>query len=116
MQLSFEFAAIAVAGGLLAAAGVVHAQTSPAPGSSAQSSPTQTGSTPSTPGTPAGNATTAAPGEPGQPAPTPAAQRPTKPGGPVIVEASRERYNRETRYQHSLPEVDGTTITVTKRT
>lgn len=113
MQLSFEFVAIAVAGGLLAAAGVAHAQTSAAPSSSAQSSPAQTGSTPSTPGTPAGNAATAAPGQAAQ---APGSQRPTKPGGPVIVEASRERYNRETRYQHSLPEVDATTITVTKRT
>lgn len=39
-----------------------------------------------------------------------------KPGEPVIVEARRWLFNRETRYAHSLPEVDGTTITVTKKT
>jgi Fe(3+) dicitrate transport protein len=59
---------------------------------------------------PAGTAPSAAPASPAK------AAGATKPAGPVIVEASRERFNRETRYKHSLPEVDGTTITVTKRT
>jgi Fe(3+) dicitrate transport protein len=36
--------------------------------------------------------------------------------GPVVIEAKRWLFNRETRYAHSLPEVDGTTITVTKKT
>jgi len=34
----------------------------------------------------------------------------------VLVEARRWLFNRETRYAHSLPEVDGATITVTKKT
>jgi len=35
---------------------------------------------------------------------------------PVIIRAKPWLFNRETRYAHSLPEVDGTTITVTKKT
>ena len=35
---------------------------------------------------------------------------------PVIIRAKRWLFNRETRYAHSLPEVDGATITVTKKT
>ena len=38
----------------------------------------------------------------------------TKPS--VLVQAKRWLFNRETRYQHSMPEVDGTAITVTKKT
>jgi Fe(3+) dicitrate transport protein len=38
----------------------------------------------------------------------------TKPS--VLVQAKRWLFNRETRYAHSLPEVDGATITVTKKT
>jgi Fe(3+) dicitrate transport protein len=34
----------------------------------------------------------------------------------VLVEAKRWLFNRDTRYRHSLPEVDGTTITVTRKT
>jgi Fe(3+) dicitrate transport protein len=34
----------------------------------------------------------------------------------VIIRAKRWLLNRQTRYAHSLPEVDGTTITVTKKT
>ena len=34
----------------------------------------------------------------------------------VLVQAKRWLFNRETRYKHSLPEVDGTKITVTKKT
>jgi Fe(3+) dicitrate transport protein len=35
----------------------------------------------------------------------------------VVIEATPLwKYNRDTRYAHSLPEVDGTTITVTKKT
>src|SRR5262249_46833569 len=34
----------------------------------------------------------------------------------VLVEAKRWLFNRETRYQHSLPEINGATITVTKKT
>jgi Fe(3+) dicitrate transport protein len=34
----------------------------------------------------------------------------------VIIRAKRWLLNRRTRYAHSLPEVDGTTITVTKKT
>jgi Fe(3+) dicitrate transport protein len=34
----------------------------------------------------------------------------------VYVEAKRWRFNRRTRYAHSLPEVNGPTITVTKKT
>jgi Fe(3+) dicitrate transport protein len=34
----------------------------------------------------------------------------------VYVEGKRWRFNRRTRYAHSLPEVDGPTITVTKKT
>ena len=34
----------------------------------------------------------------------------------VFVEGKRWLYNRRTRYAHSLPEVDGPTITVTKKT
>lgn len=35
---------------------------------------------------------------------------------PVLIRAKPWLFNRETRYSHSLPEVDGTTITVTKKT
>jgi Fe(3+) dicitrate transport protein len=35
---------------------------------------------------------------------------------PVLIQAKPWLFNRETRYAHSLPEVDGTTITVTKKT
>jgi Fe(3+) dicitrate transport protein len=35
---------------------------------------------------------------------------------PVLISAKPWLFNRETRYAHSLPEVDGTTITVTKKT
>jgi Fe(3+) dicitrate transport protein len=35
---------------------------------------------------------------------------------PVIIRAKPWQFNRETRYSHSLPEVDGATITVTKKT
>jgi Fe(3+) dicitrate transport protein len=35
---------------------------------------------------------------------------------PVVIKGPRYLFNRETRYAHSLPEVDGTTITVTKKT
>jgi Fe(3+) dicitrate transport protein len=38
------------------------------------------------------------------------------PGEKVVVKGRRWLYNRETRYAHSLPEVDGPTITVTKKT
>jgi Fe(3+) dicitrate transport protein len=34
----------------------------------------------------------------------------------VFIRGKRWLFNRETRYAHSLPEVDGTTITVTKKT
>ena len=34
----------------------------------------------------------------------------------VIIKGKRWLFNRETRYAHSLPEVDGPTITVTKKT
>jgi len=34
----------------------------------------------------------------------------------VLVQGKRWLFNRETRYKHSLPEVDGATITVTKKT
>ena len=37
-------------------------------------------------------------------------------GEKVIIRGKRWLFNRETRYAHSLPEVDGTTITVTKKT
>ncbi|MBX6420154.1 MAG: TonB-dependent receptor [Nevskia sp.] len=36
--------------------------------------------------------------------------------GPVVVEDKPWEYNRPTRFAHSLPEVDGTAITVTKKT
>ena len=45
-----------------------------------------------------------------------AAQKPASPGGKESVVVKSHRFNRETRYAHSLPEVDGTTITVTKKT
>jgi Fe(3+) dicitrate transport protein len=35
---------------------------------------------------------------------------------PVLIRGKPWLFNRETRYSHSLPEVDGTTITVTKKT
>jgi len=35
---------------------------------------------------------------------------------PVVIESKPWLYNRETRYAHTLPEVDGPTITVTKKT
>jgi Fe(3+) dicitrate transport protein len=35
---------------------------------------------------------------------------------PVIIQAKPWLFNRETRYSHTLPEVDGQTITVTKKT
>jgi Fe(3+) dicitrate transport protein len=37
-------------------------------------------------------------------------------GDKVVIKAKRWLFNRETRYAHSLPEVDGATITVTKKT
>jgi Fe(3+) dicitrate transport protein len=38
------------------------------------------------------------------------------PGDKVIIKGKRWLFNRETRYAHSLPEVDGPTITVTRKT
>jgi Fe(3+) dicitrate transport protein len=38
------------------------------------------------------------------------------PGDKVVVKGRRWLFNRETRFAHSLPEVDGATITVTKKT
>jgi Fe(3+) dicitrate transport protein len=35
---------------------------------------------------------------------------------PVVIRSKRWMFNRETRYKHSLPEVDATAITVTKKT
>jgi Fe(3+) dicitrate transport protein len=40
----------------------------------------------------------------------------TTPKEKVVVRGKRWMFNRETRYAHSLPEVDGPTITVTKKT
>ena len=37
-------------------------------------------------------------------------------GDKVVIKGKRWLFNRETRYAHSLPEVDGPTITVTKKT
>src|SRR5579862_9748724 len=50
--------------------------------------------------------------------PTAAEKQPAGPTGkdPVIIKAKPWAFNRETRYTHSLPEVDGPTITVTKKT
>ena len=61
--------------------------------------------------------------------PTWAAQEASHPAGPatddekqnpsgekVVIKGKRWLFNRETRYAHSLPEVDGATITVTKKT
>jgi Fe(3+) dicitrate transport protein len=51
---------------------------------------------------------------PAQPAPD---HKDQKKSGQVVVEADRPwNYNKATRYAHSLPEVDGTAITVTKKT
>jgi Fe(3+) dicitrate transport protein len=47
-----------------------------------------------------------------QPPPAPDA----KSGDKVVIKSKRWLFNRETRYAHSLPEVDGATITVTKKT
>ncbi|HEY6483746.1 MAG TPA: TonB-dependent receptor [Steroidobacteraceae bacterium] len=41
---------------------------------------------------------------------------PKSSAGPVIIRAKSWLFNRATRYAHSLPEVDGATITVTKKT
>jgi Fe(3+) dicitrate transport protein len=38
------------------------------------------------------------------------------PGERVVIKGKRRLFNRETRYAHSLPEVDGPTITVTRKT
>src|ERR1700753_59681 len=42
----------------------------------------------------------------------------SKPGSPsnVVIKSKRYLFNRATHYAHSLPEVDGATITVTKKT
>ena len=50
--------------------------------------------------------------------PTAAQKQPVGQTGkdPVLIRAKPWLFNRETRYTHSLPEVDGTTITVTKKT
>lgn len=46
-----------------------------------------------------------------------AKQQPGQSGkAPVVITSKPWLFNRETRYAHSLPEVDGTTITVTKKT
>jgi Fe(3+) dicitrate transport protein len=54
------------------------------------------------------------------PPPDDAAPAPSnsKPGssGNVVIRGKRYLFNRDTRYAHSLPEVDGATITVTKKT
>jgi Fe(3+) dicitrate transport protein len=42
--------------------------------------------------------------------------KPAADGDKVVIKAKPWRFNRETRYAHSSPEVDGTTITVTKKT
>jgi len=41
---------------------------------------------------------------------------PTSPEGKVVIKGKRWLFNRETRYAHSIPEVDGPKITVTKKT
>ena len=53
-----------------------------------------------------------------KPAPKEKAKRPNQEGSidSVYVEGKRWLFNRRTRYAHSLPEVDGPTITVTKKT
>jgi Fe(3+) dicitrate transport protein len=38
------------------------------------------------------------------------------PSGNVVIKSKRWLFNRDTRYAHSLPELDGATITVTKKT
>jgi len=45
-----------------------------------------------------------------------AEETPNAPKERVVVKGKRWLFNRETRYAHSLPEVDGPTITVTKKT
>jgi Fe(3+) dicitrate transport protein len=40
----------------------------------------------------------------------------TDDGGKVVIKGKRWLFNRETRYAHSLPEIDGPRITVTKKT
>ena len=43
-------------------------------------------------------------------------QVPPADDGKVVIKGKRWLFNRQTRYAHSLPEVDGPTITVTKKT
>jgi Fe(3+) dicitrate transport protein len=43
-------------------------------------------------------------------------ETPGTPGERVVIKGKRRLFNRETRYAHSLPEVDGPTITVTRKT
>lgn len=45
-----------------------------------------------------------------------AAETQTSPGEKVVIKGKRWLFNRETRYAHSLPEVDGPAITVTRKT
>lgn len=47
---------------------------------------------------------------------TPAAGQGSKEASNVTIQANRYRFNRATRYAHSMPEVEGTAITVTKKT
>ena len=49
------------------------------------------------------------------PAPAPSNSKPGSSGN-VVIKSKRYLFNRDTRYAHSLPEVDGATITVTKKT
>ena len=53
----------------------------------------------------------------GTPPTTQPTNPPLKPGGSqVLIQSPPWLYNAKTRYAHSLPEVDGPTITVTKKT
>ena len=53
-----------------------------------------------------------APAQPGQPDDSEGARARDS----VTIRGARLGFNRETRYAHSLPELDGATITVTKKT
>ncbi len=63
----------------------------------------------------------AQPGQPGEPralhaTPPPDDSEGTPSRDSVTIRGARLGFNRETRYAHSLPELDGATITVTKKT
>ena len=111
LQASRSFACVTFVG--VAAATVAAVTMVAAPDATASAPRTANAATPAAAAPP----DHAAPDDDSPPPPAPRKQQANQPGKePVLIQAKPWAFNRETRYAHTLPEVDGTTITVTKKT